>query len=61
MYEFTYELTTDHWQAFNAAHAALNSKLANEYELTQNVIHKQEFGYEYDVDYNFDLLEDDGE
>mmetsp|Transcript_8592 Transcript_8592/g.13995 ORF Transcript_8592/g.13995 Transcript_8592/m.13995 type:complete len:421 (+) Transcript_8592:126-1388(+) len=55
--EFAYELTTEHRQAFNAAHAALNGKIADEYSRNRHAIRKQEFGY--DVDHDLDLEEED--
>ena len=57
--EFTYELTTEHRQAFLAAHAALNGKLANEYGRNRHAIRKQ-FGYDYDIDYDLELGEEYG-
>ena len=57
--EFTYELTTEHRQAFLAAHAALNGKLANEYGRNRHAIRKQ-FGYYDDVDYDLELGEQCG-
>lgn len=34
--------------------AALNGKLANEYGRNRHAIRTQEFGYEYDVDFDLD-------
>lgn len=56
--EFMYELTTEHRQAFQAAHAALNGKLANEYGRNRYAIRKQ-FGYEYDIEYDLELAQID--
>ncbi|KAL7532106.1 hypothetical protein ACHAXR_004436 [Thalassiosira sp. AJA248-18] len=61
--EFVYELTTEHRQAFLAAHAALNGRFANEYGRNRHAIRKREqFGYEYEgdnLDYDLELEQHD--
>lgn len=57
----TYELTTEHRQAFLAAHAALNDKLANEYSRNRHAINIAEYGYDLDIDLDLNLAIDDSQ
>eukprot|EP00804_Cyclotella_cryptica_P014604 CCRYP_012665-RB/>CCRYP_012665-RB protein AED:0.02 eAED:0.02 QI:309/1/1/1/0/0.33/3/4146/676 len=54
----SYELTTEHRQAFLAAHAALNAKLANEYSRNKHAINFAEYGYDLDIDLDLNLSAD---
>jgi hypothetical protein len=54
----SYELTTEHRQAFLAAHAALNAKLTNEYSRNKHAINIAECGYDLDIDLDLNLSVD---
>lgn len=57
----TYELTTEHRQAFQAAHAALNEQVANEYSRNKHAINLVEYGYDFDIDLDLNLTIDDNQ
>ena len=57
----TYELTTEHRQAFQAAHAALNEQVANEYSRNKHAINLVEYGYDIDIDLDLNLTIDDNQ
>ena len=57
----TYELTTEHRQAFLAAHAALNEQHANEYSRNKHAINIDEYGYDLDIDLDLNLTSDDNQ
>ncbi|KAL3785943.1 hypothetical protein ACHAWO_001449 [Cyclotella atomus] len=57
----TCELTTEHRQAFLAAHAALNDKLVNEYSRNKHAINLAEYGHDLDIDLDLNLAVDDSQ
>eukprot|EP00970_Alexandrium_tamarense_P011983 scaffold2667_cov196-Alexandrium_tamarense.AAC.4 len=54
----SYELTTEHRQAFLAAHAALNDKLANEFSRNKHAMRMADYGYDIDLDLDLNLTEE---
>ena len=57
----TYELTTEHRQAFLAAHTALNEQHANEYSRNKHAINITEYGYDLDIDLDLNLTSEDNQ
>lgn len=54
----SYELASEHRQAFLAAHVALNAKLTNEYSRNKHAISIAEYGYDLDIDLDLNLSVD---